>query len=153
MYNCSLVTKPALNLVGINYCGPYSSFPDESIRLQSEFLSRKHELGDAALSTVLYCPYFGNEVFAAYWAAMEVHHMEQVPAGMVQIRLPSRRYAMVECTNKRIGEGYEKLFSWMDEQGLRKNDAAVSLEIFYEDDHLEEKAVELLIPLDEPAVD
>ncbi|AJY73339.1 GyrI-like domain-containing protein [Paenibacillus beijingensis] len=153
MVNCTLVTKPALNLVGINYCGPYSSFPDESIRLQSEFLSRKHELNDAALSTALYCPYFGNEVFATYWVALEVHHMEQLPPGMVQIRLPSRRYVMAECTNKRIGEGYDLLFSWMAEQGLRKNDAAVSLEIFYVDEHWEEKPVELLVPLDEPALE
>lgn len=150
MNNCSVVTKPALNLVGISYCGPYSTFPDEAIRLQSEFLSRKHELNGEVKSTALHSPYFGNEVFATYWACYEVAHMEQVPQGMVQFTIPEHQYAMVTSTNKRIGEGYEQLFAWMNEHKLIKQDNAVSLEIFYIDEHLEEEPVDLLIPIQGP---
>lgn len=148
MENCSIVIRPALNLVGISYCGPYSSFPDEAIRLQTEFLARKHELNGAEKSSVLFSPYFGNDVFATYWACYEVQHMEEVPAGMVQFTIPSHRYAMVACSNKRIGEGYEQLNAWMQENGFEKRETAVSLELFYIDEHhWEEEPVELLIPL------
>ncbi|MFC4809093.1 GyrI-like domain-containing protein [Paenibacillus sp. GCM10023250] len=150
MNNCSTITKPAMNMVGISYCGPYSTFPDEAIHLQSEFLSRKHEIEGDVKTTVLYSPYFGNEVFATYWACFEVPHLEQVPKGMVQFTIPQRTYAMSVCTNKRIGEGYEQLTGWMNEQKLAKRENAVSLEIFYIDEHLEEEQVELLIPIDEP---
>ncbi|MBW7459588.1 GyrI-like domain-containing protein [Paenibacillus sepulcri] len=149
MDNCTVVTKPALNLVGISYCGPYSTFPDEAILLQSEFLSRKHELNGEVRSTALYSPYFGNEVFATYWASFETAHMETVPDGMVQFIIPEHTYAMVTCTNKRIGEGYEQLSAWMNEQQLKKRDNAVSIEIFYIDEHLEEEAVDLLVPIED----
>ncbi|WP_219837867.1 GyrI-like domain-containing protein [Paenibacillus sp. R14(2021)] len=149
MNNCSLITKPAINMVGISYCGPYSTFPDEAIRLQSDFLSRKHEINGDVKANVLYSPYFGNEVFATYWACFEAPHLEQLPKGMVQFSIPMRTYAMAVCTNKRIGEGYEQLTAWMNEQNIKKRDNAVSLEIFYIDEHLEEEQVELLIPIDE----
>ncbi|UVI27976.1 GyrI-like domain-containing protein [Paenibacillus spongiae] len=147
MNNCAVVTKPAMKMVGISYCGPYSTFPDEAIRLQSEFLARKHELNGDVLSTALHSPYFGNEVFATYWACFEIAHIDQIPEGMVQFTIPQRQYAMVRCTNKRIGEGYERLFAWMNENQLVKRDNAVSLEIFYIDEHLEEEPVDLLIPI------
>lgn len=149
MNHCSLITKPAINMVGISYCGPYSTFPDEAILLQSEFLARKHEIEGEVKTTILYSPYFGNEVFATYWACFEVPHLEQVPAGMVQFTIPQRTYAMAVCTNKRIGEGYEQLTAWMHEQRLAKRENAVSLEIFYIDEHLEEAQVELLIPIED----
>jgi len=152
MENCSIVTKPALHLIGISYCGPYSTFPDEAIRLQSEFLARKHELQAETNTSALYSPYFGNEVFATYWACYETHPREELPLppGMVQFTIPPHRYAMAGCSNKRIGEGYEQLKSWMHEMGLQKDDSALCLEIFYIDEHhLEEEPVELLIPLKE----
>ncbi|MFD0714085.1 GyrI-like domain-containing protein [Paenibacillus sp. GCM10027626] len=145
MNNCEVVTKPVLNLVGISYCGPYSTFPDEAIRLQSEVLARKHEVD--YLSSAIYSPYFGNEVFATYWACFEVAHIEEPPAGMVQFTIPEGQYAMVRTTNERIGEGYEQLFAWMNERQLIKRESAVSLEIFYIDERLEEELVELLIPI------
>ncbi|GKU78263.1 GyrI-like domain-containing protein [Paenibacillus sp. L3-i20] len=150
MENCSIVTKPALYLVGISYCGPYSSFPDEAIRLQTEFLARKHELNGASSSTILFSPYFGNEAFATYWACYEVQHLEELPPGMVQLTIPGHRYAMVASSNKRIGEGYEQLNAWMTENGLKKHTNAVSIELFYIDEqHWEEQPVELLIPLED----
>ncbi|WP_341282006.1 GyrI-like domain-containing protein [Paenibacillus sp. FSL H8-0537] len=148
MDNCSIITKPTLHLVGISYCGPYSTFPDEAIRLQSEFLARKHELNTTSKAPLLYSPYFGNEVFATYWACYEMPPSEEVPVGMVQFTIPTHRYAMVASTNKRIGEAYEQLFAWMNEQELEKHQSAVALEVFYiQEQHLEEEAVELLIPL------
>lgn len=148
MENCSIVIKPALNVVGISYSGPYSSFPDDAIRLQTEILSRKHELNEAIKGTVIYCPYYGNEAFATYWACYEVQHLEEVPPGMVQWTIPPRRYAMVASSNKRVGEGYEQLNTWMADQKLEKEERAVSLELFYIDEqHWEEEPVELLIPL------
>lgn len=148
MENCYIVTKPALNLVGLSYCGPYSQFPDETIRLQSEFLSRKHEFNGAAKSKIVYSPYFGNEAFATYWACYETDHRIEVPDGMVQFTIPGHRYAMVASSSKRIGEAYEQLNAWMLDLGLKRYDNAVCLELFYVDDHhLEEEAVELLIPI------
>ncbi|GGG86655.1 GyrI-like domain-containing protein [Paenibacillus radicis (ex Gao et al. 2016)] len=147
MDNCSIIVKPALHLTGISYSGPYSTLPDEAIRLQTEFLSRKHELSSVSRSPVLYSPYFGNEAFVTYWACHETHHMEELPAGMVQFTIPEHHYAMVASTSKRIGEAYEQVFLWMKERQLIKHESAVALEVFYSvERHLEEE-VELLIPL------
>ncbi|MFC6331429.1 effector binding domain-containing protein [Paenibacillus septentrionalis] len=151
MEACSIVNKSTLHLVGIPYCGPYSSFPDEAIRLQSDFLARRHELNHVIQPSVMYCPYFGNEAFATYWACFEKEYSdEQLPQGMVAITIPPHRYAVVSSTSQRIGEGYELLNNWILENGYHKLENAVSLEIFYlEGQHWEEEAVDLLIPIAE----
>ncbi|CAM4307493.1 GyrI-like domain-containing protein [Paenibacillus tarimensis] len=149
MDNCMLVKKPSLNLVGISYSGPYSTFPDEAIRLQNDFMARKHELNDNVKSAVLFSPYFGNEVFVTYWAALETHHMSSVPSGMVQFTIPEHEYAVVTTTNKRIGEGYEQISAWMNEKGLKKHEFALAIEVFFVDAHLDEETVELWIPVRE----
>jgi len=148
---CSILNRPMLHLVGISYCGPYSSFPDEAIRLQSEFLMRKHELTHVIKSNVMYCPYFGNETFATYWACFETEYIDgELPAGMVAITIPMHRYASVSSTTQRIGEGYEFINAWIQEQQYRKIDNAVSLEIFYlEGQHWEEEVVDILIAIAE----
>lgn len=149
MEACSIVNKSTLHLVGIPYCGPYSSFPDEAIRLQSDFLARRHELTRAIQPNILYCPYFGNESFATYWTCVEWERSDEtLPEGMVAITIPPHRYAVVSSTSQRIGEGYELLNTWIHEQGYQKLEHAVSMEIFYiEGQHWEEEVVDLYIPI------
>lgn len=149
METCSIVNKSNLHLVGVPYCGPYSSFPDEAIRLQTDFLARKHELNHVIQPNVMYCPYFGNEAFATYWACFESEYSEvPLPEGMVSITIPAHSYAIVSSSSQRIGEGYELLNTWMNEHGYRKLDNAVSLEIFYlEGEHWKEEIVDILIPI------
>lgn len=149
METCSIVHKTNLHLVGIPYCGPYSTFADEVIRLQSDFIARKHELTHVIQPNVMYCPYLGNEAFATYWACFESEYTEEpLPAGMISITIPAHQYAAVSSSTQRIGEGYEMLNSWISEQGYHKLDNAVSLEIFYlEGQHWEEEAVDILIPI------
>jgi len=147
MNNCTLVKKPPLTLAGISYSGPYSTFPDEAINLQTEFLARRHELNEAASAHTMYCPYFGNEVFATYWACCEAAQLERLPERMVRMTIPEHEYAMVTTTNKRIGEGYEQLKTWIEEAGLEKLENALAIEIFYIDEHLDEEPVDLLIPI------
>ena len=149
MKTCSIVNKPTLHLVGIPYCGPYSTFPDEAIRLQTDFLARKHEFQHVIQTNVLYCPYFGNEAFATYWACFETELKDgKLPDGMVEITIPAHSYAMVSCSSQRIGEGYELLNSWIHEQKFSKIENAVSIEIYYlEGQHWEEEIVDLLIPI------
>ncbi|URN93070.1 MAG: GyrI-like domain-containing protein [Candidatus Pristimantibacillus lignocellulolyticus] len=153
METCSIVNKSTLHLVGVPYCGPYSSFPDEAIRLQTDFLARKHELNHVIQSNVMYCPYFGNETFATYWACFESQYSEDpLPPGMVAITIPMHRYALVSCSSQRIGEGYEMVKAWIQEHGYKRLDQAVSLEIFYlEGQHLEEEIVDILIPIEDEA--
>ncbi|WP_020616880.1 GyrI-like domain-containing protein [Paenibacillus daejeonensis] len=152
MDNCMLVNKPSLNLVGISYSGPYSTLPEQAIRLQSEFLARKHELNNPVKSPALYSPFHGNEVFATYWTCYEVNHLEEIPEGMVQFTVPEHTYAMVTCTNERMGEGYEQIAAWMADNDLIKDDNAVTIEVFYIDEHLEEEPVEILIPIKESSL-
>lgn len=149
MEACTIVYKSALQLVGIPYCGPYSSFPDESIRLQSDFLARRHELNHVIQPNILYCPYIGNEAFATYWACFEWEYSEEeLPPGFVAITVPAHRYAVVSISSQRIGEGYELLNTWIHDNGYSKLELAVSLEIFYlEAQRWEEEIVDLLIPL------
>ncbi|GBF74495.1 AraC family transcriptional regulator [Paenibacillus sp. 598K] len=152
MDNCTLVNKPSLNLTGLSYSGPYSTLPEQAIRLQSEFLARKHELNNDVKSSIVYSPFHGNEVFATYWACFETAHLEEVPEGMVQFTVPEHAYAMVTCTNERMGEGYEQIAAWMAEHKLQKDDNAVTIEVFYIDEHLEEEPVDILIPIKEAAL-
>ncbi|MFD2116273.1 GyrI-like domain-containing protein [Paenibacillus yanchengensis] len=148
MENCSIVNKPAIHLVGLSYCGPYSTFPDEVIALQTQFSSRKHELSEAKKPSVLICPQFANEVLATYCVCLEVKHLlEEVPDKMVQFTIPAHQYAMTLVGENRVGEGYEQLMTWMNQQQLRKNEHALSIEIYHTDSSmLEEGQVELLIP-------
>ncbi|MBJ6361580.1 GyrI-like domain-containing protein [Paenibacillus sp. GCM10012307] len=150
MDNCMLVKKPSLHLAGISHSGPYSSFPDEVIRLRDKFLARKHELGNYSKSPALVCPHYGNEVFATYWVCYEVGQLEHTPPDMVQFTIPEHSYAMINCTTQRFGEGYERLLVWMKEQGLKKAEQAVSIEVYHFDEHLEEGLVDILIPVEAP---
>ena len=149
MQTCSIVNKSILQLVGISYCGPYSSFPDEAIRLQTDFLARKHELQHVTKTNVMYCPYFGNEAFATYWACFETDLItDEKHTGMHYITIPAHQYAMISCSSLRIGEGYEILMAWMNEHHYKKIDNAVSLEIYYlEGPHWEDEIVDLMIPI------
>lgn len=149
METCSIVTKSTLHLVGKPYCGPYSTLPDEAISLQSDFLARKHELSHVIQPNVMYCPYFGNEAFATYWACFQTEYTEEpLPDGMVAITIPAHHYAVVSSSSLRIGEGYELLNSWMREHRYRKIENAVSVEIFYlEGQHWEEEVVDICIPI------
>lgn len=151
MEACSIIYKSALQLVGIPYCGPYSSLPDESLRLQADFLARRHELNRVIQPNILYCPYFGNEAYATYWACVEWEFSEEeLPSGFVAITIPAHRYAIVSVSTQRIGEGYEILNSWIQENGYKKLELAVSMEIYYlEAQHWEEEMVDLLIPIAE----
>ena len=98
---------------------------------------------------ILYCPYFGNEAFATYWACFEWEYSEEaLPDGFVAITIPAHRYAVVSISSQRIGEGYELLNTWIHDNGYKKLDLAVSLEIFYlEAQRWEEEMVDLLIPI------
>lgn len=149
METCSIVNKSSIQLVGVSYCGPYSSFPDEAIRLQTDLLARKHELQHVTKANVMFCPYFGNEAFATYWACFETEMIkEDVVAGMRCITIPAHQYAMISCSSQRIGEGYEMLKAWMHEHQYKKVENAVSIEIYYlEGQHWEEEIVDLMIPI------
>ena len=64
--------------------------------------------------------------------------------------VPSTKYAKTTCTNKTIGEGYNKVFQWMGENGyIQKEYYAFQIEIFYIDELAEELPVEILIPIKE----
>jgi predicted transcriptional regulator YdeE len=149
-FECEVVTKE-YQFVGQSITANFpSSFPEAAIKVQTEFFQkRKSEVSNVVTRAILYSPYMCNGVVATYFACLEVTKIENVPPGMIGFKLPSTRYAKISCSNKTIGEGYSKIFAWIETNGFKgkSSSSSSSIEIFYFDEKPEEK-VEILIPIE-----
>lgn len=148
-FECTVVQKELL-LVGQSITANFpDSFPQAAITIQKQFVARKHELSNTVHQEILYSPYMCNGIFATYFACLEVEDLMSIPEGMIGFKLPYNHYAKISCSTKTIGEGYDKIFTWMNEQGLRQKyyDQSCQIEIYYFEEQTEEERVELLIPI------
>lgn len=148
LFQCEIVEKE-LNFVGINITALFpSGFPDAAIKVQQEFMERMNEISNAINKNVLLSPFICNEIIATYFAGLEVSDLNSIPEGMMGFTVPPAKYAKVTCTNKTIGEGYDKVLHWMGENGyIQKMYYAFQIEMYYLDELAEEEQVEILIPI------
>ena len=148
LFQCEIVEKE-LYFVGTNITAHFlSGFPDAAIKVQQEFMDRINEISNAINKNVLLSPFICNDIIATYFAGLEVSNLDSIPEGMMGFTVPHTTYAKVTCTNKTIGEGYDKIFHWMGEKGyIQKMYYAFQIEVFYLDEHAEEEQVEILIPI------
>lgn len=148
-FECTVVQKELL-LIGQSLTANFpSSFPQAAITIQQQFAARKHELSNAVHQEVMYSPYMCNGIFATYFACLEVEDLITIPEGMIGFKIPYHHYAQITCSTKTIAEGYDKIFSWMNEHGLRQKyyDQSCQIEIYYLEENVDEERVDLLIPL------
>lgn len=148
-FKCEIITKE-YSLIGQSITANFpASFPDAAIKVQLEFVKRRDEIMNSKDKEILFSPYMCNGIVATYFACLEVSDLSDVPEGMMGFILPSQTYAKINCTNKSIGEGYGRIFKWMNENGYvqRFLDNTCPIEIFYFEDHVDEEDVEIMIPI------
>ncbi|WP_432359858.1 GyrI-like domain-containing protein [Sporosarcina sp. UB5] len=148
-FECEIVQKE-YQLVGQSITANFpESFPDAAIKVQINFEKRVDEVKYCKNKQVLISPYMCNDIVATYFACVEVDELTEIPEGMIGIKLPMTEYAKISCSNKTIGEGYSKLFTWMGENGYKQKwyDKSFPIEIFYLEEGAEEEVVEILIPI------
>ncbi|HEY4552138.1 MAG TPA: GyrI-like domain-containing protein [Bacillaceae bacterium] len=148
-FKCEIVQKE-FKLVGQSITANFpDSFPDAAMKIQMEFEKRRSEVPNARNKEVLFSPYMCNDIIATYFACLEVEEIDAIPEGMIGFTLPVTKYAKIQCSNKTIGEGYNHVFSWMQENGYKQKwlDRSCPIEIFYLEDNAEEEVVEILIPI------
>ncbi|MHA7966521.1 GyrI-like domain-containing protein [Paenibacillus sp. CAU 1782] len=143
------VVNREFKLVGMSVTGNYpDSLPEIAINVQRAFWERRKEIKHAADYETLFSPGMCNGILATYLACVEVTEIDLVPDGMIGFVLPATEYVKVLCTNKTIGEGYNKLFEWMKQNKyVHKWYDACQVEIFYIDEEADEEPVEILIPI------
>lgn len=144
------VVNREYKLVGMSITANFpKSFPEAAITIQREFWKRRNEIKNSKDYEILFSPGMCNGILATYFACIEVtEYSDKTPEGMIAFTLPSTEYVKISCTNKTIGEGYNKLFKWMKEnQYEHKLYGACQIEIFYINDEADEEPAEILIPI------
>ncbi|MDN4607896.1 GyrI-like domain-containing protein [Sporosarcina highlanderae] len=148
-FECGIIEKE-YQLVGESITANFpEGFPDAAIKVQMDFERRLDEVANWKSKQVLFSPYMSNGIFATYFACLEVDEIKDVPEGMMALKLPLTKYAKISCSNKTVGQGYNKLFAWMGENGHKQkqyNDSC-PIEIFYLEEDTEEEVVEILMPI------
>jgi predicted transcriptional regulator YdeE len=148
-FKCEVIQRK-LKLVGQCATGNFpQSFPDVAINVQKDFENRRSEVRNVVDPEVIFSPYLSNNLVATYFACVEVKEFDSIPNGMMAIDIPMTTYAKISCSNKTIDRGYERIFSWMKDNGYRQVsvEKALPIEIFYYEDNVEEEIVELYIPI------
>jgi predicted transcriptional regulator YdeE len=144
------VVNREYKLIGMSITAKFpESFPDAAISIQRDFWDRRKQIPNAKDYEVLFSPGMCNGILATYFACSEVtEYSETIPEGMIAFTLPDTEYVKIRCTNKTIGEGYNKLFEWMrDKEYEHRYQGACQIEIFYIEDQADEELVEILIPI------
>lgn len=148
-FKCEVVQRK-LQLVGQCGTGNFpQSFPEVAMNVQQDFENRRDEVRHVVNRDVIYSPYVANSLVATYFACLEVKGCNDIPKGMMALNIPLTTYAKISCSNKTIDKGYERIFSWMKDNGYRQEslEKAFPIEVFYFEDNVEEEVVELLIPI------
>jgi predicted transcriptional regulator YdeE len=148
-YHCEIVKKE-FKFVGISNTAPFpSAFPQAAVKVQQKFEKRINEISNPVNNKILISPFICNGIIATYFACLEVSDLQSIPEGMIGFTVPSSEYVKITCTNRTIGEGYNKVFRWLGENGYtQKGNNAFQIEVFYIDELAEEEQVELLIPIE-----
>lgn len=149
-FDIEIVTKE-FKLVGISATDKFDdSFPETATKVLTDFGGSLRQIQNAMSYDTVFCPGMCNGIIATYFACLEVEKlMEQNPPGMVSFTLPETRYVKILCTNNSIGEGYEELFRWMEENNYRHRlYGACQIEIYYKFFSNGEEPAEVLIPIE-----
>jgi AraC family transcriptional regulator len=151
----STVTLPELKLAGLPLAGPQSVLETDMSEVWKAFLEREQELGvtNGFRYGVSLPEAAGIRIECV---AAEVADLNHLPAGMIGIRIPARRYAMVTHRGPmaRVQATYVTGFAAIEQLGMAHDTDAWRLERYdrrytptVNDDTRTDNAYDILIPL------
>lgn len=123
----STVTLPEMKLAGLPVAGPSTVLETALPEVWKTFLEREGELGEHNGMRYGVCVHHGNGVLVEC-VAVEVADLNNLPPGMIGIRVPSRRYALMthrgpmahaQATCNTGTAAMEQLGMEADEEGVR----------------------------------
>ncbi|MGH8854522.1 MAG: GyrI-like domain-containing protein [Telluria sp.] len=151
----STVTLPEMKLAGLPLAGPFSVRDADLPDIWSAFLEREGELGDTT------GPRYGvrlqdKEGVRLECVATEVSDLNQLPAGMIGIRIPERRYAVLTHRGPmaRVQATYLTGYAAIEQLGMAPDEEGWRIERYdsrytptMHDGNRPDNAYDILIPL------
>ncbi|RZA36796.1 MAG: AraC family transcriptional regulator [Lysobacteraceae bacterium] len=151
----STVTLPEMKLAGLPLAGPMSVLEADLPDIWSSFLERESELGDT--NGLRYgVSLQDKDGVRVECVAVEVDDLNKLPPGMIGVRIPGRRYAMlthrgpvtrVQATYLTGYAAIEQLGMMQDEEGWRIERYDRRYTPMLDDGNRPDNAYDILIPL------
>jgi len=151
----STVTLPEMKLAGLPLAGPLSVLEADMPDIWSTFLERERELG--ATNGLRYgISLQDKEGVHIECVAAEVSDLNNLPPGMIGIRIPERRYAMLTHRGPvtRVQATYLTGYAAIEQLGMVKDDEGWRIERYdrrytpaLHDGNRPDNAYDILIPL------
>jgi len=151
----STVTLPEMKLAGLPLAGPFSVLEADMPDIWSAFLERESELGETNGLRYSVSLQDKDGVHIECVAA-EVADLNNLPPGMIGIRLPERRYAMLTHRGPvtRVQATYLTGYAAIEQLGMVQDEEAWRIERYdrrytptLHDGNRPDNAYDILIPL------
>lgn len=121
----NVINLEELKLVGFRVLCAEDQYAKEIPKTSMILTNRQNEIKNAINKEIQYGAFIVDthaESEDGYWVAVAVDKFENIPDGMVTLRIPPQRYATATYhgSNKGIFEAYEQLHKWTFEQGFNR---------------------------------
>jgi predicted transcriptional regulator YdeE/DNA-binding transcriptional MerR regulator len=134
-----IVTRPAFTVVGVPFAGFISHSPYEGEAGNNEigktwdaFNTRAPEIAHISGPAIGLCFGMPNAEEPWYIAGIEVSQAEDVPAGMMRMDVPARKYAVFGCTLGTLGATYRYITEEWEPRSGHRHAAAPDFELYDE---------------------
>lgn len=151
----STVTLPEMKLAGLPLAGPFSVLEADMPDIWSAFLERESELGET--KGLRYgVSLQDKDGMHIECVAAEVADLNNLPPGMIGIRIPERRYAMLTHRGPmtRVQATYLTGYAAIEQLGMVRDEEAWRIERYdrrytpaLDDGNRPDNAYDILIPL------
>jgi AraC family transcriptional regulator len=144
----STVTLPEMKLAGLPVAGPASVLETELPAIWKSFLAREGELGKTDGL------HYGGVKLECI--AVEVADLNNLPPGMIGIRIPERRYALMTHRGPMVHAQASTVtgIATMEQLGMEEDEDGIRLERYdrrytptVDDDARPDNAYDILVPL------
>ncbi|UFJ40314.1 GyrI-like domain-containing protein [Brevibacillus humidisoli] len=152
----AVVTRTGFQAIGLKWEGTFAEAGAGDIRRVHQEMHRRlqeipHVVQPDKLLGLSYHAHPGAAGFTHY-AVVEVGKVEQVPAGMVHLSVPTLTYAKCEHRKgQEIIRSYQNLYTWIEQQGFSpfKGDLTHLEEYpMAQDPHTDDPEFTILIPIE-----
>ena len=151
----STVTLPEMKLAGLPVAGPASVLETELPEIWKNFLAREAELGETdGLHYGFRMPQYGGMKLECI--AVQVADLNNLPPGMIGIRIPERRYALMTHRGPMVHAQASTVtgIATMEQLGMEEDEDGIRLQRYdrrytptVDDDARPDNAYDILIPL------
>ncbi|RKP57970.1 AraC family transcriptional regulator [Cohnella endophytica] len=119
--------------------------PNKIEKVKNEFVSRKEEIKEITNPLEYVCLSFVSESLFTYLICLEVKELIDVPEGMLGFSIPSHKYGKTRSEN----DPYSVIHNYFNQNGIKNNNRAMSLEIYKFEDPQWPNNVDVYIPIEE----